>query len=96
MPPYKPVNKMIEVVKKKLNYLPPKLTTFPNKKLKSRNDREITWPIVLYRTVYPAYLIYLCGDPDRAFYKKWIYGGPRVWNAVTVLCGQLDCDDGHL
>ena len=19
-----------------------------------------------------------------------------VWNAVTVLCGQLDCDDGHL
>ena len=42
MPPYKPVNKMIGVVKKKLNYLPPKLTTFPNKKLKSRNNREIT------------------------------------------------------
>ena len=20
----------------------------------------------------------------------------RVWNAVTVLCGQLDCDHGHL
>ena len=20
----------------------------------------------------------------------------QVWNAVTVLCGQLDCDDGHL
>ena len=19
-----------------------------------------------------------------------------VWNTVTVLCGQLDCDDGHL
>ena len=34
MPPYKPVNKMIEVVKKNLNYLPAKLTTFPNKKLK--------------------------------------------------------------
>ena len=20
----------------------------------------------------------------------------KLWNAVTVLCGQLDCDDGHL
>ena len=20
----------------------------------------------------------------------------QLWNAVTVLCGQLDCDDGHL
>ena len=24
--------------------------------------------------------------------KSYVY----IWNAVTVLCGQLDCDDGHL
>ena len=22
-----------------------------------------------------------------------LFHGERLWNAVTVLCGQLDCDD---
>ena len=25
-----------------------------------------------------------------------LYSNEYVWNAVTVLCGQLDCDHGHL
>ena len=35
------------------------------------------------------------GDGNESIYNLVVLEF-KVWNAVTVLCGQLDCDDGHL
>ena len=43
----------------------------------------LTWHLSLFRTTFTD------------FYQI-LHSCMEVWNAVTVLCGQLDCDDGHL
>ena len=53
------------------------------------------------------YIIYCCYRPVVKHFAQYFdnmggggnsnsYNSILIWNAVTVLCGQLDCDHGHL